>query len=52
MKKKIRWGNDFPAVFQASLPLERILLLMVQLRKVVANGVVFLTFGAIAFGAI
>ena len=34
------------------MPLERILLLMVQVRKVVANDVVFLTFGAIAFGAI
>ena len=27
-------------------------LFMMQVRKVVANGVVFLTFGAIAFGAI
>ena len=44
--------SDFPAILQAFLPLERILLLMVQVRKVVANGVVFLTFGAIAFGAI
>ena len=33
-------------MFQAFLPLKRILLLMVQVRKVVANGVVFLTFGA------
>ena len=51
-KKKFGKGSDFPAFFQAYLPLERILLLMVQVRKVVANGVVFLTFGAIAFGAI
>ena len=51
-KKKKLIGSDFPAIFQAFLPLERILLLMVHVRKVVANGVVFLTFGAIAFGAI
>ena len=38
--------------FSGFLPLKRILLLMVQVRKVVASGVVFLTFGAIAFGAI
>ena len=52
MKKTFGLGSDFPAILQAFLPLERILLLMVQARKVVANGVVFLTFGAIAFGAI
>ena len=51
-EKKNRIGSDFPAVFQAFLPLERILLLMVQVRKVVANGVVFLASGVIAFGAI
>ena len=45
-------GLIFLQFFQAFLPLERILLLMVQVRKVVANGVVFLSFGAIAFGAI
>ena len=39
-------------LFQAFLPLDRIFLFMVQVRKIVANGVVFLTFGAIAFGAI
>ena len=50
--KKNQIGSDFPAIFQAFLPLERILLLMVQVRKVVANGVVFLTFDAIAFGAV
>ena len=51
-KKKIGYGSDCPAIFQVFLPLERILLFMVQVRKVVANGVVFLTFGAIVFGAI
>ena len=50
-KKKIGLESDFPAIFRAFLPLKRTLLLMVQVRKVVAN-VVFLTFGAIAFGAI
>ena len=44
-KNKLDRGSDFPAIFQAFLPLERILLLMVQVRNVVA-------FGAIAFGAI
>ena len=52
MKKKSDRGLIFLAFFQAFLPLERILLLMVQVRNVVANGVVFLSFGAIAFGAI
>ena len=42
-EKKFGYGSDFPAIFQAFLLLERILLLMVQVRKVVANGVVFLT---------
>ena len=51
-KKNSDRGSDFPTIVQPFLPLERILLLMVQVRKVVANGVVFLTFGAIAFGAI
>ena len=46
--KKFGQGSAFPAVFQAFLPLERILLLVVQVRKVVANGVVFPTFGATA----
>ena len=51
MKKKSDRGlSDFPAIFQAFLSLGRILLLMVQVRKVVANGIVFLTFGAIPFG--
>ena len=45
-EKNFRIGSDFLAIFQAFL------LLMVQVRKVVANVVVFLTFGAIAFGAI
>ena len=51
-KKKSDRGLIFLHFFQANLPLELILLLMVQVRKVVANDVVFLTFGAIAFGAI
>ena len=51
-EKKSDRGLIFLQFFQVFLPLERILLLMVQMRKVVANGVVFLTFGAIAFGAI
>ena len=51
-ENNFRIGSDFPAVFQAFLPLERILLLMVQVRKVVANDVVFRSFGAITFGAI
>ena len=38
-------------VFRLFLPLVHTLLLMVQVRKVVANGVVFLTFGVIACGA-
>ena len=51
-EKKSDSGLIFLQFFQAFLSLERILLLMVQVRKIVANGVVFLTFGAIAFGAI
>ena len=51
-KKKNGQASDFPAICQAFLKLERIFLLMVQVRKVVANVVVFLTFGAIAVGAI
>ena len=51
MEKKSDRGLIFLQWFQAFLPLECILLLMVQVRKVVAIDVVFLTFGAIAFGA-
>ena len=52
MKKKLERVLIFLQFFQAFLPLEGILLLMVPVRKVVANGVVFLTSGAIAFCAI
>ena len=39
-------------VFRLFLPLVNTLLLMVQVRKVVASDVVFLTLGAIAFCSI
>ena len=48
----IRVGFDFIASLQAVLPLVHTLLLMVQVRKVVANSVDFVTSGVIAFGSI
>ena len=48
-KKK---NSDRGLIFLQFFRLSCILLLMVQVRKVVANGVVFLIFGAIAFGTI
>ena len=41
-KRKIGYGSDFPAVLQAFLPLERILLLMMQAEKLLPMASFFL----------